>query len=130
MKISKQAQHDARQLFRSCLANGILDEARVRQAVALLVQTKPRSYVEILKHLHRLVRLELAKRLARVENAVETPPGQQAEITASLAKHYGAGLDIGFQVNPALLGGLRIQVGSDLYDGSVKTRLEKLQESF
>ena len=28
------------------------------------------------------------------------------------------------------IGGLRIQVGSDLYDGSVKTRLEKLQQSF
>ena len=33
MKISKQAQRDARQLFRSCVNNGVLDEARVRQTI-------------------------------------------------------------------------------------------------
>ncbi len=78
MKISKQAQRDARQLFRSCLVNGLLDENRVRQAVALLAEKKPRGYVEILSRLHRLVKLDVAKRTARVENAVETSPEQQA----------------------------------------------------
>jgi F-type H+-transporting ATPase subunit delta len=39
-------------------------------------------------------------------------------------------VSISFAQNPALIGGLRIQVGSDLYDGSVKTRLQKLEESF
>ncbi|MDR3378734.1 MAG: F0F1 ATP synthase subunit delta, partial [Verrucomicrobiae bacterium] len=121
---------DARQLFRGCLVNGILDESRVRQAVALLVEAKPRGYVEILVRLYRLTKLELAKRTARVENAVATTPAQQASIKAALDQHYGAGLDINYAVNPALIGGLRIQVGSDLYDGSVKTRLEKLQQSF
>ena len=130
MKISKQAQRDARQLFRSCLAGGLLDETRVRQAVALLMEKKPRGYVEILSRLHRLVKLDVAKHTAKIENAVETPPGQQAAIKASLEKTYGTGLDVSFGINPALIGGLRIQVGSDLYDGSVKTRLEKLQQSF
>lgn len=130
MKISKQAQRDARQLFRSCLVNGRLDEKRVRQALALLGETKPRGCVEILARLHRLVKLDVAKRTARIESAVETSPDQQADIQASLEKHYGTGLDISYWKNPALVGGLRIQVGSDLYDGSVKTRLEKLQQSF
>jgi F-type H+-transporting ATPase subunit delta len=130
MKISKQAQRDARQLFRSCLVNGILDEARARQAVALLMDKKPRGYVEILTRLHRLVKLDLAKRTVRVENAVETPPEQKASIKSGLEAKYGAGLDITYNVNPSLIGGLRIQVGSDLYDGSVKTRLDKLANSF
>ena len=77
-----------------------------------------------------LVQLDVAKRTVRVENAVETTPAQQAGIQASLEKQYGAGLEIQYATNPALIGGLRIQVGSDLYDGSVKTRLEKLQQSF
>ena len=64
------------------------------------------------------------------KNAVATSPAQAASLTASLEKQYGAGLEISYEVNPALIGGLRIQVGSDLYDGSVKTRLEKLQQSF
>jgi F-type H+-transporting ATPase subunit delta len=130
MKISKQAQREARQLFRSCLTDGVLDEARVRQAVALIAETKPRDYVAILTRLHRLVKLDVAKRTARVENAVETAPEQMAGIRASLEKKYGPGLEIGYVTNPALIGGLRVQVGSDLYDGTVKTRLEKLQQSF
>jgi len=130
MKISKQAQRDARQLFRSCSVNGVLDENRVRQVVALLSAKEPRGYVEILSRLHRLVKLDVAKHTARVENAVETSTEQQASIKASLEKRYGTGLDINYLINPALIGGLRIQVGSDLYDGSVKTRLEKLQQSF
>jgi len=130
MKISKQAQREARQLFRSCLVNGILDEVRVRQAVDLLADQKPRGFVAILARLHRLVKLDVAQRTVRVENAVATTPAQMASLQASLEKHYGAGLEVSYGVNPALIGGLRIQVGSDLYDGTVKTRLEKLQQSF
>ncbi len=40
MKISKQAQRDARQVFRTCLVNGALDESRVRLAITLLVEKK------------------------------------------------------------------------------------------
>ena len=130
MKISKQAQREARQLFRSCLVNELLDESRVRQAVGLLSEKKPRGYVEILSRLHRLVKLELSRRDVRVENAVETSPAQAENIRASLEKQYGPGLSIQYSVNPQLIGGMRIQVGSDLYDGSVKTRLEKLEQSF
>jgi F-type H+-transporting ATPase subunit delta len=130
MKISKQAQRDARQLFRSCHVNGLLDEARVRQMVALLVAQKPRGYVGILSRLHRLVKLDLERRAASVESATPLPESSQSELTNRLKSIYGAGVSISFSQNPALLGGLRIQVGSDLYDGSVKMRLEKLEQSF
>ena len=130
MKISKQARREARQLFRSCLANGVLEGGRVRQAVALLLEAKPRGYLEILARLHRLVKLDLAQHTARIEPAVALTNEQMAAIKAGLERRYGPGLEVEYAVNPALIGGLRIQVGSDLYDGSVKTRLEKLQESF
>jgi F-type H+-transporting ATPase subunit delta len=130
MKISKQALRDARQLFRSCQANGLLDENRVRQTVALLSAQKPRGYVEILSRLHRLVKLDLEQHAARVESALPLAPDLQAEVTGEIKKKYGAGVSISFAQNPALIGGLRIQVGSDLYDGSVKMRLQKLEESF
>ena len=130
MKVSKQAQRDARQLFRSCVINGLLDAGRVRQVLALLAEKKPRGYVAILSRLHRLVKLDVAKHSAKVESAVATSPEQQTSIKTSLEKQYGAGLEITYAIVPALLGGLRIQVGSDLYDGSVQTRLEKLEQSF
>jgi len=130
MKISKHAQRDARQLFRSCLVGGLLDESRVRQAVSLIVEKKPRGYVEILSRLHRLVKLDLEQRAARVESAVTLSADLQAQVAGQLKNIYGDRLNLAFEQNPSLLGGLRIQVGSDLYDGSVKTRLEKLQQSF
>jgi F-type H+-transporting ATPase subunit delta len=74
--------------------------------------------------------LDSAKRTAKVEGAVEIPADQQAGIKQNLEARYGAGLNVSYVVNPSLIGGLRIQVGSDLYDGSVKTRLEKLANSF
>jgi len=130
MKISKLAQREARQLFRTCRVNGLLDESRVRRAVTLLVEKKPRGYVEILSRLHRLVQLDLDQRAARVESAVPLTADLQAQVAARLKNIYGDGLNLSFAQNPSLIGGLRIQVGSDLYDGSVKMRLDKLQQSF
>ncbi|MGO8836525.1 MAG: FoF1 ATP synthase subunit delta [Limisphaerales bacterium] len=130
MKISKQAQRDARQLFRSCQVNGLLDAGRVRQAVTLVLARKPRRYVEILSRLHRLVKLDVERRTARVESAAPLPADLQAGVADRLKKIYGAGVEISFDRNPALIGGLRVKVGSDLYDGSIRTRLEKLEQSF
>jgi len=130
MKISKLAQREARQLFRNCQVNGLLDENRVRQTVALLLAKKPHGYVQILSRLHRLVKLELERRAARVESATLLPADLQADVTRRIRQIYGPGADIAFSQNPALIGGLRVQVGSDLYDGTVRMRLEKLEQSF
>jgi F-type H+-transporting ATPase subunit delta len=130
MKISKQAQRDARQLFRNCQVNGLLDEGRMRQTLSLLAEKKPRGYLGVLTRLQRLVKLETEQRRATVESATALSAEQQAEVKKNLGGIYGAGLVVSFSEAPALIGGLRIQVGSDLYDGSVKTRLEKLEQSF
>ncbi len=130
MKISKLAQREARQLFHSCRVNGLLDDNRVRQTVTLLLAKKPHGFVEILSRLHRLVKLDLEQRAARVESATPLPADLQADVANQIKKIYGSGADITFSQNPALIGGLRIQVGSDLYDGSVRMRLEKLEQSF
>ena len=130
MKISKQAQRSARELFRSCLVNGLLDEGRVRQAVALVLERKLRGGVEILSRLLRLVKLDLERRTARVESAAPLPPDLQANVAKQLETIYGAGMSVSFVQNPALIGGLRIQAGSDLYDGSVRARLNALAQQF
>ena len=130
MKINKQARRDGKRLFRLCLANGMLDEQRVRATVSQVLQGKPRGYLAALTHFQRLVKLHLESRQARVENAVETSPEQMRAIEDSLARRYGPGLSITYWVNPQLLGGLRIRVGSDVFDGSVRARLESLKSEF
>jgi F-type H+-transporting ATPase subunit delta len=129
MKISKQARRDARGLLRTCSVNGQLDEARVRQAVQIIAREKPRNYLGVLSQFERLVKLELDRRTARVESATALAPQFQAQVQADLVRQYGAGLNFVFTVNPALLGGMRIQVGGDVYNGSVQGRLAALQES-
>jgi F-type H+-transporting ATPase subunit delta len=130
VKITKQAKRDAKQLFRSAMANGVLDENRVRQIVDQVISQKPRGYVAILSQMQRLIKFEQDRRNAKVESATALTPEFQTELKNNLAKIYGQGLNIAFTQNPALLGGLRIQVGSDVYDGSVQARLAALKESF
>ena len=84
MKGSKQSRRDAKQLFQSCQVDGALDEARVRQAVALLIEKKPRGYFGTLQELQRLVKLDVNNRSARVESAVALSEAQQ---------HYIGGWD-------------------------------------
>jgi F-type H+-transporting ATPase subunit delta len=130
MKITKQSRRDAKQLFRSTLVNGQMDEGRVRSVVKIVLEQKPRGYMAILGHFTRLVKLEQDRRAAKVESAVALTPEQQSGVSANLQKMYGNGLNLSFHVNPALVGGLRVKVGSDVFDGSVSARLQELEESF
>ncbi|HZT22193.1 MAG TPA: H(+)-transporting ATPase, partial [Verrucomicrobiae bacterium] len=93
MKISKPAQREARQLFRSCRVNGVLEEERVRQAVKLLLEKKPRGYLEILMRLCRLVKLDREQRAVRVESAVPLPPDLQNALAERIRSKYGAALE-------------------------------------
>lgn len=130
MKVPKRARREAKDLLRSCTADGLLDENRVRTAVQRVLEAKPRGYLAILSHFQRLVKLALEQRAARIESPVPLTPELQTEVKADLARAYGPGLDVSFLHNPALIGGLRIKVGSDVYDGSIQARLRALQESF
>jgi F-type H+-transporting ATPase subunit delta len=130
MKISKPAKREAKQLFLACLPNGVLDGHRVREVVRQVGAARPRGYLAILSHFQRLVKLEVERRTAGVESAVPLGSELQADVRSRLGGLYGAGLDISFVQNPALLGGLRVKVGSDVYDGSIQSRLERLAESF
>jgi F-type H+-transporting ATPase subunit delta len=130
MRISKQARRGAKELFRSCLVDGLLEPNRARQAVQRVLEIKPRSYVAILSHFQRLVKLDIEKHTAKIETAVALPPDLQGSVQNSLNRAYGRGLSISFSQNPALIGGMRVKVGSDVYDGSIQARLAALQESF
>lgn len=129
MRITRQARRDAKQLLLVCRTNGFLDDAKVRQAVQQVIAARPRGYVAILSHFQRLVKLDIDRRTARIESAVPLNPAQQGAVQKNLSGRYGTGLLVQFTQNPALVGGLRVQVGSDVYDGSVLARLRSLEET-
>jgi F-type H+-transporting ATPase subunit delta len=130
MKISKVAGTTARRLFGLCQDGGRLDDAKLRKVFTSLIETKPRDYLGILSALQRLTRLELERRKVTVESAVELDEATRQRVVTGLAKQYGPDLVVQYQINPALLGGLRIRVGNDVFDGSVQGRLDRLANAF
>jgi len=130
MKIPKQARRDGKELFQLCLVNGLLDEGRVRQTVKQVLQAKPRGYLAILAHFQHLLKLHLESRTATIESPQPLGDREKAAVSAQLGSKYGPGLIFNFAQNPELIGGLRIRVGSDVIDGSVRGRLTALEQKF
>lgn len=130
MKISKAAATTARRIFRLCQTDGRFDEVKLRQSVVKLVAYKPRDYRSVLYALKRLTRLELARRHVIIESADRLDPETRERIALGLEAKYGRDLTYEYRVNPELLGGLKVRVGSDVWDGSVKGRLDRLVAAF
>jgi F-type H+-transporting ATPase subunit delta len=128
MKVNKEIRQISREMLRASFTDGQLDSGRIASVVDSVIARKPRNYVDILKNYRRLLRLQLEKRRARIETASEVDPTVKAEIVASLKKKYGDDLTTEFLVNPQVLGGMRIRAGSDVWDGTIRNRLERLQQ--
>ena len=130
MKITKQAKREAKQLYRLCLVNGLLDENRVRRVVQQVIAAGERDCPSILAHFLRLVKVDYAGHTATIESATPLPPDLRTTLQAGLMQRYGPGLTTEFIERTELIGGMRIQVGCDVYDGSVRAGLEALAKSF
>jgi F-type H+-transporting ATPase subunit delta len=130
MKTIKQLQREAKHLYRLCLVDGSLDEDRVRQVVRRVLESKQRGSLALLAHFRRLVKLDCARHAATVESVTPLPADLQTSVSSDLERVYGPKLSISFAENPTLIGGMRIKVGGDVYDSSVKARLAALERAF
>ena len=131
MKTPRQMKREAPDLWRACLGeDGRVDEMRVRLVVDRIVETQHARALPVLKQVSRLVRLDDAARTAIVSSAVPVDDEVRDEIERGLLRLHGRGLDTTFVVDPSLIGGLRVQVGSDVYDGSVRAGLKALESAF
>lgn len=126
----RQAQRQAKQLFRLCLVNGLLEGNRAREVVQYVANARYRACPPILAQFLRLVKLDRARHTANVESAAPLPIDLLATIQQGMAHRYGPGLTTAVAVSPSLIGGIRIQVGSDVYDASVRGGLAALERSF
>jgi len=130
MKITRQAKREAKQLFRSCLVDGLLDEDRARRVAPSLLAEGRRKAPAILAQFLRLVKLDRERHAANIESCCPLTADLCASIEGGLKHRYGEGLTFIFTERPALIGGVRMQVGSDVYDGTVLARLEALEKRF
>ncbi|MDZ4741872.1 MAG: ATP synthase F1 subunit delta [Verrucomicrobiota bacterium] len=130
MKNSREALKEGKKFLRACTSGDTLDEVKALNIVKALIEKKPPGFRDILNAFTRLLRLELQKRSVLVESAAALDKATFDQIKVILEKSYGKGLDFTQKTNPGLLAGIKIRAGSDIYDGSVAGRLEKLKESF
>lgn len=126
MKLHKEGRKLAKAMLRTSMVEGALNAEKVKKATDAVIAAKPRNTVGVLKEFARLVRLEVAKRHAIIESSTELEAGEKSSITRTLRAKYGADVTTEYKTNPELLGGLRIQIGSDVLDASVRTRLNRL----
>jgi len=129
MKSPRQVKREARHLYAFCLTDGRVDEGRARMVVEKVLRSRRRGYFAVLKEFHRLLQLEHERHTAEIESAIPLPSDLQAHVQARIEGVYGHGIAAQFVHEPALIGGMRIKVGSDVYDGSVRSELNALERS-
>jgi len=126
MNTLKLARKTARRLFKKSRIDGRVDDQRARRVVIGLIESRRRNALRVLTEFRRLVRLDRDRHTAVVESARPIPADLRARIVADLTQRYGRGLHLTFNYDPRLIGGLRVKVGSDIFDGTVRGRLAAL----
>jgi F-type H+-transporting ATPase subunit delta len=130
MKKVKRIRHDAKGLFRLCLVNGLLDESRVRRVVESLRQNTRSDSLPLLIQFLQRIKFDANLHTATVESATPLTTEFQNKVRDGLTRRYGPGFPIDFHHSPKLIGGMRIKIGCDVYDGSVQARLADLEAKF
>lgn len=126
MAADKQTKLLAKQLFKLTLDNGAVSPDRVTGVLGWIEKHSPRHPLALLKAYHRLVANELAKSRAVVEHAGPVADATLKQIESAMTKKYQRPVAAVAKPNPKLLAGLRVRVGSDVYESSVAGQLAAL----
>jgi F-type H+-transporting ATPase subunit delta len=127
MRTTKRNARAAKRLYRLCLVDGLLDDSRARLVVQRILDTHQHNGLALLGHFQRLVRMDRDRHTAHVESAVPLPAELRARLEQDIARLFGRGVDAEFSANTDLIGGMRMRVGSTVYDGSVRGRLAAIE---
>jgi F-type H+-transporting ATPase subunit delta len=116
----------AKQLVQLSLVDGSVSADQVAGVLAYLEKNPPARLPLILQTYRKLIAAEIARGEARVEHAGPVASESLTAIAAALAKRYGRPVTAVSTSNPALLAGLRVSIGDDVYESSVAGQLAAL----
>jgi F-type H+-transporting ATPase subunit delta len=124
---SKQGGREAKlALVDSLLASKVSGQTLsiVRQ---LVQQPRGRRIGELLRNAAAIVADQAGTSVATVTSASPITGAQLGRLHEGLAAAYGRQLTINLVVDPSIIGGLRVQVGDDVIDGTVARKLSELR---
>jgi F-type H+-transporting ATPase subunit delta len=90
-------------------------------------QRRAGMLVEIEQAFSRLLDARQGITQAKVTSATELTAQERAELSAALGKLTGATVQAQYVTDAALIGGAVVRIGSTIYDGSVRTQLERMR---
>jgi F-type H+-transporting ATPase subunit delta len=115
---------------KSALVTSLLGKASP-QTVAivrqLVLQPRGRRIGELLRNAASIVADQAGESIATVTSATPIGTAQLARLQKGLAASFGRDLAINLVVDPTIIGGLRVQVGDDVIDGTVARKLAELR---
>ena len=82
---------------------------------------------EIAAQFHALVNARSGVSDAVIYSAFAIEPAQLADVVAALEKRFNRKLNASVVIEPELIGGIRVVVGDEVLDSSVKARLEQMR---
>jgi F-type H+-transporting ATPase subunit delta len=123
---SKNIADQARKFYQLSFDNHALSSDRVAGVLAYLEKYPPAQPMAVLKAYQRLIAAEVARNHAVIEHAGAVSETVLSTIANALAQKYGHPVETISQSNPALIAGLRIRIGDDIYESSVAGQLADL----
>lgn len=104
-------------------------QKQLRNLIAVLIDNDRIAHVEEVAAAYRaLLQQRLGIHPAEIVTAREMDRQEQDALLAEVAKLAGGRVDAKFRQDPSILGGTVVRIGSTVYDGSVRGRLERLRE--
>ena len=99
----------------------------VRRFFGTLVSNRHAALLpRVLAGLERLATAGPSARLATVTSAVQLDQETRQQVERSVRGRYGGDLQVSYEVDPQVIGGLLIRVGDQVIDGTVAARLREL----
>jgi F-type H+-transporting ATPase subunit delta len=126
MAADKKTRHLAKQLFKLSLVDGQVSADLVTGVLGWMDAHSPRRPLALLKIYQRLIVTEIARSRAVVSHAGPLGSGVLAQTEQAMTKKYSRPITAIPQVDSTLLAGVRVRVGSDLYESSVAGQLASL----
>lgn len=116
---------------KSALVTKLLSKKASAQTLAivdhLVQQPRGRRIGELIRTAAATVADQAGLAVATIVTAAPISPAQLERLRAGLAKSYGRDLKLNLVIDPSILGGIRVQIGDDVIDGSVSTRINDLR---